>query len=131
MVTSRSRLRSVIVAPSNNGLPSAKYVNSSSTRTVRSNSSDEATTNLYGSATLVSSDRITMEPSRVPRASSANAITDNTSRALSPGASRSRSASAPCCCFVANDTTESRGSFFGNSTRTLLAGRNPSFVTFT
>ena len=46
MVTSRSRLRSVIVAPSNNGLPSAKYVNSSSTRTVRSNSSDEAMTNL-------------------------------------------------------------------------------------
>ena len=87
-------------------------------------------THRYGSATLVSNERITMVPSRMPSASSGNAVTASTRSALPPGASFNLSPSRLCCA-VANDTIDSNGSVGGNSTRTLLAVRNPSFVTFT
>ena len=87
-------------------------------------------THRYGSVTLVSNERITMVPSRMSSASSGNAVTARTRSALPPGASFNLSPST-LCWDVANDTIDSNGSFGGNSTRTLLAVRNPSFVIFT
>ena len=87
-------------------------------------------THRYGSVTLVSIARTTMVPSRVPSASPGNAVTARTSSALSPGGIFNRALSR-LCRVIANDTIDSNGSFGGNSTRTLLAVRNPSFVTFT